>query len=417
VTRPSPRPEASGRLHSLDGLRGVAAIVVLLHHTALLVPAFAATYKGGEQPRPGTLEWTLAHTPAHLLVAGPEAVLVFFVLSGLVLALPVLRRPAYDWMSYYPARLVRLGVPVAASVALAAVWILVVPVRQTPASVWTHAMPFGDLSWKDVVVALDLVSSSRYAINNPLWSIRWELLFSLALPLYVAAALWLRRRWLLVVLATPLVTYAGFQTSNGALHYLPVFFLGTLLAVLLPQVQALLARCDGAAWRVAGWPLVAVGSLAVLTMPWLVGKGSPELTHDVDALRALGPLGALGVVVAVLGWSPLRRLLATRPLQAAGRYSFSLYLVHVPVIMAVAWGPTGTLDMRYRALLCVAVSAVLAVAFFHLVERHSHTLARRVGTRVRDALAARQDAATGSTEAAARAGDARPVTVVPAPGH
>jgi peptidoglycan/LPS O-acetylase OafA/YrhL len=399
VTRPSPRPEAPGRLHSLDGLRGVAAIVVLLHHTALLIPAFAATYKGGDQPQPGTLEWTLAHTPAHLLVAGPEAVLVFFVLSGLVLALPVLRRPVYDWMSYYPSRLVRLGVPVAASVALAAVWILVVPLAQTPASVWTHSMPFGDLSWKNVVTALDLVSASSYPINNPLWSIRWELLFSLALPLYVAAALWLRRRWFLVVLLTPVVTYAGYQTSNGALHYLPVFFLGTLLAAMLPEVRRLLARCDGLVWRLLGWPLAVLASLAVLVLPWLVGQGSPELGHDVDALRALGPLGALGVVVTVLGWSPLRRLLATRPFQAAGRYSFSLYLVHVPIIMAVAWGPAGSLEMRYRALLCVGVSAVVAVAFFHLVERHSHTLARRVGRRVTAALAARQAAADAAAQA------------------
>ncbi|WP_159797294.1 acyltransferase family protein [Puerhibacterium puerhi] len=402
MTRRSPRPEASGRLHSLDGLRGVAAVIVLLHHTALLIPAFAATYKGGDQPQPGTLEWSLARTPLHLLVAGPEAVLVFFVLSGLVLALPVLRRPAYDWMSYYPSRLVRLGVPVAASVALAAVWILVVPATQRPASVWTHSMPFTDLSWKDVVVALDLVSSSSYPINNPLWSIRWELLFSLALPLYVAAALWLRRRWLVVVLVTPLVTYAGYQTSNGALHYLPVFFLGTLLAASLPQVQRLLARCDGLFWRLVAWPLVTLAALAVLVMPWLAGHGSPELTHEVDALRALGPLGALAVVVTALGWTPLRRLLETRPFQAAGRYSFSLYLVHVPVIMAVAWGPAGGLELRYRALLCVAVSAVVAVAFFHLVERHSHTLARRVGKRVSAAIAARQPAAAAPVTPAER---------------
>ena len=62
----------SYRLVSLDGVRGVAAVVVLLHHAALIVPSLASVYYPGA-PSTG-LAGILAHTPLHLAWAGGEAV-------------------------------------------------------------------------------------------------------------------------------------------------------------------------------------------------------------------------------------------------------------------------------------------------------------------------------------------------------
>jgi peptidoglycan/LPS O-acetylase OafA/YrhL len=82
-------------------------------------------------------------TPAHLLVAVPEAVLVFFVLSGFVVALPIIRKPSFDWMSYYVQRTLRLYLPSIASVLLAVVWILLSHQRPaTATSSWTAGSSF-----------------------------------------------------------------------------------------------------------------------------------------------------------------------------------------------------------------------------------------------------------------------------------
>src|SRR3954470_23660048 len=106
----------SNRLPSLDGLRGLAALVVVVHHCALTVPALAAQMFGPDNSSPA---WWLAWTPAYLLWAGREAVLVFFVLSGFVLSLPRLSGgKSGRWASYYRKRMVRLYVPVVAAVAL-----------------------------------------------------------------------------------------------------------------------------------------------------------------------------------------------------------------------------------------------------------------------------------------------------------
>ena len=63
---------------TLDAIAGLAALAVVLHHCLLTLPA-SAYGRGG-------LAWLFSATPMRLLVDGPGAVLLFFVLSGFVLA-------------------------------------------------------------------------------------------------------------------------------------------------------------------------------------------------------------------------------------------------------------------------------------------------------------------------------------------
>ena len=96
---PSAPPPSSGkpaavRLIELDGLRGLAAVVVLIHHALETVPALAEVgARPGTVPT-GTFNRILTQSPLHLLWAGHEAVLIFFVLSGVALTSPAARRHA-----------------------------------------------------------------------------------------------------------------------------------------------------------------------------------------------------------------------------------------------------------------------------------------------------------------------------------
>src|SRR6185312_1226739 len=102
-----------GRVRSLDGLRGLAALIVVEHHALLAtVPWLAGPYGPGPLPTRGSLDWLLVYTPLHIFWAGQEFVVVFFVLSGFVLSLPIARGGRLRIASYYPARLIRLYLPV-----------------------------------------------------------------------------------------------------------------------------------------------------------------------------------------------------------------------------------------------------------------------------------------------------------------
>lgn len=83
------------RVLSLDGLRGLGALQVFLLHIDIMVKPFD---EGG--------------VPS--LFPGVASVMVFFILSGIVLSLVPFKHlndGDFDWLGYYPRRIVRLCIP------------------------------------------------------------------------------------------------------------------------------------------------------------------------------------------------------------------------------------------------------------------------------------------------------------------
>jgi peptidoglycan/LPS O-acetylase OafA/YrhL len=368
----------SSRLVSLDGLRGLAAVIVVFHHLALTLPAFADVYMRPGSTAPGGVYWWFTAGPGELLVAGPEAVLVFFVLSGLVVALPVLRSARFSWTAYYPRRLVRLYLPVIASVLLACVWILVS--HQDPAkaaSLWLGPSSIAELTPQRVLGSMDVLFGDT-SLNNPLWSLRWEVIFSLALPVFVLVAVLGRRVWWAVLLACIPLVFIGLLWGNQTFAYLPVFLIGTVFAVKLDDAREWVSRPRVARWVPVGGAAVLVLSLFAINLHWLVWGLRPGSVYLRTAAGALVVVGAFGLVALAALWGPAMRLLASRFFRWLGKISFSLYLVHVPIIIAVSY-IVGPKRFALAAAVSIVASFVVAALFFRFVEGPAHRLARRVG--------------------------------------
>ncbi|MET0976564.1 MAG: acyltransferase, partial [Leifsonia sp.] len=272
------RGPVTARLGGLDGLRGVAAAIVVIHHSLLLFPTMSSVYITGVAPAAGSMMWWMSYSPLKLLTAGGEAVIVFFVLSGLVLTLPVTRRPGFDWIAYFPRRFVRIWIPVVASVLIA--YLLVLIVRQQPyqpGTTWLNLSSVLDPSWSKLVSATTLIGGD-FQLNNPLWSLEWEMIFSVCLPLFVLGALAFRKWWIAGVAAAVLLAWVGVLGSIPALHFLPVFLAGAFLAVGLPGIESGAARLNRTAWGRWTWPPLLVVAALAMVAPWLIG---PTL-RDVD---------------------------------------------------------------------------------------------------------------------------------------
>lgn len=328
----------------------------------------------GDETEPvGRLGQVLFDTPLRLLTMGTQAVPVFFVLSGVVLILPMVRGRALDMWAYYPRRVLRLWIPCAASILLAIALILVVPQRpENAVSQWSKDFTFQTIDpWTTVSSFFLITGDVRY--NNPLWSLRWEMIFSLFLPIAFIFVL-LMRRWIWAgVAACAVVSTLGAIVKVGAVQYAPMFLAGGLIAYLIdsrpPPRPA------------ASWAMV-IGGLTLIGVPDMYRSYLHGVMLDPSGLALSGCIVA-GAALVIRGLSAPSRITSafgSRPFRFLGRISFSLYLVHVPIMIAVINLVPGYATQS----LLISVPLALAVAwlFAKYVEEPSARLAKRAGERV-----------------------------------
>ena len=143
--------------------------------------------------------------------------------------------------------------------------------------------------------------------------------------------------------------------------------LGALLALVSVRVGSLLGA--GSAW------LAALG-LGAIVFSIFVYSSSTRWPGAAAALPVVGTVLVIGAGIHD-DRSPVGSLLALRPMKAVGRYSYSIYLWHWPLVVLIA----EPLNYSTTAVVGVAsLTAVLAIASFWLVEnpaRSSGLLARR----------------------------------------
>jgi peptidoglycan/LPS O-acetylase OafA/YrhL len=317
----------------------------------------------------------MTYTPLHLFWDGSEAVYLFFVLSGYVLVLPIIRkgRSRAGWVAYYPARLLRLYLPVAAAVGFAFLQFLLIP-RRTVAngSLWlnAHDQP---LSTRQLLGDVVLIRGTDW-LNSALWSLRWEVIFSVLLPL-VILTVFIGRRWWWAKLAVLFgLMLVGLQTEHLALFYLPMFGVGALLARGHSGLHRLALRL-----HTRSWSLLTIASLLLLNSYWnLLALGQSQAYANLLG-RPLAVLGASLAIFVVSEWSSVR-IRAEKPVpQWLGQRSFSLYLVHEPIVVSVALLLGVTSNPLPVLIVAVPISLVVAEVFYRVVEKPSHALARNAG--------------------------------------
>ncbi|MFM5905311.1 MAG: acyltransferase family protein [Micrococcales bacterium] len=316
------------RNRNLDGLRGLSAIIVVVHHILLTNPAFSDAFYYGKTANLPT--WIVAFTPLRLFWDGPSAVAIFFMLSAFVLT--GLFPKVKSYKKYALSRMARLYIP---SVVVSAAAILA-------NLLFAGQFQKATSSWLASVVPASPVSPLQLTLLGvpglfPLWSTRLEIVFSLAIGLGVVLATRARLRFSLPILLltcalgyllTPWVPVDLLQL----LRFGAVFFLGSLAWRFLQDTNhsAIKQRLDVAMQRFphqTSWSLLMVG-LLLSSVGWFV-LGNVLLAA---LLVPLSSLGLLLVLVAVASSPVFARFFGLPWLQWLGANSFSLYLVHGAVV-------------------------------------------------------------------------------------
>lgn len=373
VTTSSELAPSQQRMPSLDGLRGVAAFVVVLNHCMMLVPIVALAYDGSAHDYHG-ITWWVTFSPLHVYWAGSEAVAVFFVLSGFVLTRGA-DRLHFSWRAYYPSRLLRLYAPVAAAIALAWTTVEALPRKASShSSWWLNSQTHVPTGLRNLTHDLLLVKGAE-TLLPVLWSLKWEVIFSLILPLAVYGAI--RKSSFALVQAVCLIGVTLLGSDSTAAHwggywlYLPMFGIGALMA---RQHERLLIFGNA----LKGWSgsLVAVAGILLLTLAWTAHA------QDRPAYQPAQTAGAALLVFTFGYWNRGRKAGESRLLQWLGRRSFSLYLVHFPIVLGVAFLLES--HSRYAFVVAIPVSLLVADRFFRWAEAPSHRLAQSLKSRLKN---------------------------------
>jgi peptidoglycan/LPS O-acetylase OafA/YrhL len=357
TTRPAaPTPATTRtRLVGLDGIRGLAALFVVFNH--IFLRAF-----------PG---YPVDHAPfwAGWFIYGRFAVVVFIVLSGFSLAVSPVRS---GW---------RLGPT--SRFAYRRAWRILPPYWS--ALVFSLLMTWFVLSqpgWavpngKSVAVYGLLIQDTVDAPspNRAFWSIAIEAQLYVVLPLLL---LMVRRISAMAMVATvaAIVVTVGVLAPHVAIMSTALIRFTPDLAVLF-AIGVMAAGVVGASERRKSWPWhwLTLGAAApvVALIAWNGSVWTIDNFFWVDL--AWGPaIGCLLAAVVTDRPRPLVRVLDTRPLRSLGSFSYSLYLTHAPIVIAVSYGivagrvPPGVPSFLVLAAILIPLTITFARLFAAVFE-------------------------------------------------
>jgi peptidoglycan/LPS O-acetylase OafA/YrhL len=381
------------RVEYIDGIRAIAALaVVVLHafqmrgynlHGVVSLPPDLV-------PSGTALGQFLALIYDTIGTAGLWAVKVFIVISGYTLMLSAAKsadgHPKGGLRGYFKRRIRRIWPPYYAALALSLAIIFLVPGMN---------VEFGGYNDQQIPVTLEgllthltfthtIDPSLSSQINTPLWTIAVEEQIYVLFP-FLLLPLWRRFSSVTMIVGAALVPlvvwllvpYANFLEMRP--WFMVLFAIGALGASISfsrkPQDQRWRERVP---WLlVSGVGLVMWAGLK-LALPRILGASAPAgyITDPVT-----DPFFALAIMALLVRWTEIWRrgiprfsvlaVLDSRPLVFIGVFSYSLYLMHGPllaVITQVLRSVGFNDDMFFVTILVVGTPLVLLASYvFHLI--------------------------------------------------
>ena len=313
----------------IDGLRAVAVVAVLLFHLGI------AQFSGG--------------------FVGVD---VFFVISGFLITGMIVRE-GFSLLHFYARRGRRLLPAMFAVIALcnAATFLLLAPdalASYAKSAVASVLLVANLLFWSEAGY-WDTAARSKPLLH--LWTLALEWQFYFVWPLVLMAA---RKRFVLVVAIAALVSLAtalwvARSDPSAAFFLMPFrvfeFAIGALLWFAPPARRLSETAC--------------IGGLAMIALSVVAFAG-----HSSPALMLIPTIGAALAIWG--GRSSVSGLALRNPVSAyVGRASYSIYLVHWPLIVLTEYFNFSPLN-RDQAVILFFASIGFGALLHHLIEKPIH---------------------------------------------
>lgn len=374
----------------LEGLRGIAALVVVNEHLLKFLFPLAFSDVAMRHSEYGLME-ELSFPPFNMLHNGAMAVCLFFVLSGYVLSHGFFKQPKSGpavLIAKAVGRYVRLALPVAGSLLL--VWLLmqagllffndmvsltgskeINPYINTPGLLDLLKQSFGTALFRD-----------NAAYNPPLWTMSVEMIGSLAIFLLQALfATFHHHRWAWWI---RMAVYAGLI----ALIF-PTLYTGFILGMMLCDAMANKKAHEYLARYARYWAPVAL-LIGLVLLGYMI-RGLYTNPYRLMTIREFSPYheylyntwGAFFLLAGIAYCRPVAGFLEKPLFAMLGKLSFPLYLTHYTVMCSLTAGlylilpiDGHTLKAGIAILASLPVMLLIACLFQSIVNQPAIKLSR-----------------------------------------
>ena len=352
------KPAAKGigfHIPELDGLRGVAILLVVVAHVAQYIQLAAH------------------HTNAllYLLSIGWGGVDLFFVLSGFLITSVLLRADKTKgyFSTFYLRRVLRIF-PLYYAYLIGSL-LYGLSLKDT----WWFWLYVGN--WRQAF------AGSPRGFHH-LWSLSIEEQFYFLWPMVIflvpARKLWMVCLAVFVGSSALSLAYEMNGLSPAAIYFMTPFRMGAL------ALGGLLAALDEERIRALLKLFVPLSVLSLFGLFWMF-VATPSWPATIGyVLFAVGFCGMVAECVVRRGsGEPLVSLLRNPVLRSFGKYSYAIYVLHLVVVAAVfprLWGVVSRLPFGLAALACIllmmALFYVAGMLSWYVLERHFLALKDRI---------------------------------------
>lgn len=372
------------RYHSLDAVRGVASLQVLLAHSFLAVPSLVWLVFPGNSIGRANAGFYMANSPLHFFWCDSQAVKVFFVLSGFVLSLPYFEndRSTHSYFKFFIKRIIRLLLPCLAIIAISLLFKFLIyrPNAVNTFGAWVRMVWTDHPSPIDFLNIICLNYNFDY-IDRSLWTLPPEIKLSLILPFLI----WIHKRLNLTFSILSLFAYIvlwhylnkhdarALWSDFPVLFYLTFFLLGSYLCKYREAIVAFVNSLNAFLFCCLVVIMILIYT-ADFSFWWLPSKALHLIHLSSDYIAALA-----AVLIIILALSRRGEVFfKTRLFLFLGKISFSIYLIHAVVITVSAYLLNAVFDPAYAVGIAFLLSFPLAAFFYRYIEVPSLNFANAV---------------------------------------
>jgi len=369
------------RHHYLDGIRGIAAVMVVFCH-------FRLTFEENFEMR--SQQWLLAHLHSeflanflqafiNMLSNGPLAVFIFWFMSGYVISIRLFSPNANAYLlSAFSKRYFRLAIPATASVLIAYVLLRVglifnqqffVPGQSNQ---WLHIFYNFNAHFfeatKNGIWDTFFNYEEKSSYNASLWTMNQELYGSF-LCFFLFAIFRKHSKRYFVYAAVLFILF--FQNNFSLITFLCGFILCDL-DYSSDQKNAILVWLENNMFN--KWYIATLLLLAVL---FFAGKKTHVDMRDM--------LSSAGIVFVISRSAFIKQFLMAGIFRWFGKISFSLYLLHLPILCSSTcflynyFEGSHFYKIAMACTLSFALMVFLAALFARLVDEPAIRLSNKIG--------------------------------------